>query len=164
MKSCRHPSFRWVHDEDLGDRVIKYSVCRDCGHPRKRSVKKPRYTTRKPPVVQTPSKRPKTSQKAPTGKRKAIRAVSDKRKGELAEYSALRKQFLEYNPVCRVTGQRATQVHHSRGREGKWLLDQQYWIPVSDEGHEKIEQNREWAASMGYLKLRLTTDQIETQK
>jgi hypothetical protein len=72
----------------------------------------------------------------------------------MAEYSRQRAEFLIANPVCRVTGQRATQVHHSKGREGKWLLDQQFWVPVSDEGHHKIETEREWAARMGFLHLR----------
>lgn len=161
MKSCHHPSFKWVRDEDLGDRVIKHSVCRACGHPRKRNVKKPRYTTRKPPEVQSPSKQPKTLQRAPTGKRKAIRAVSAKRKKELAEYSRLKAEFLMQNVYCEVFPNLvATEVHHGMGREGRWLLDTSHWHAVSRAGHEKIENEREWAAQQGYLKLRLTTDQL----
>lgn len=162
MKLCCHRSFKWVRDEDLGERTLKHYRCRACGHPRKRNVKKTRYTTRKTPVVQSPAKRPKTLQRPPTGKRKAIRPVSDKRKAQNAQYLLQRKAFLERRPSCEIErcGKPATECHHSAGKEGEWLLREEFWFPACRQCHDFVETNRSWAKEKGYLKLRLTTDQI----
>lgn len=152
MKSCHHPSFKWVRDEDLGDRVIKHSVCRACGHPRKRNLKKPRFTGSLPRQPVTQRKQSKTSQKPPVRKRKAIRPVSDKRKKQNAEYSVLRKAFLEEHPVCQVClSEEASQIHHMNHREGKRLNDQNYWLAVGPDCHHQIHDQPAWAKEKGYL-------------
>lgn len=46
---------------------------------------------------------------------------------------------------------RATQCHHRAGRDGEFLLMEKFWLPVSDEGHRWIEDNREEAKARGWL-------------
>ena len=82
--------------------------------------------------------------------KKAITQVSEKRKKENKEYLKLRNEFLKKNNVCAVTGNKATEVHHMRGRIGKLLTDVRCFLPVSREGHQKIELNPTWAKEMGF--------------
>lgn len=113
----------------------------------------------KEPKIQ---KSAKTLQKGLKSKRRAIKPVSDKRKKQNAEYSMLKAEFLMQNLYCEVfPALIATEVHHGMGREGKWLLDTSHWHAVSRAGHEWIENNRAEAAKRGFLKLRLTTDQMK---
>jgi hypothetical protein len=55
----------------------------------------------------------------------------------------------------------ATEIHHKMGREGyadQWakengislLVDTRFFLPVCRSAHEQIENNPEWAYSMGY--------------
>lgn len=78
-----------------------------------------------------------------------IRPLSKKREKENKEYLEKRLKFLE-GKFCPVTGDKATQVHHKKGRIGKLLLDEEFWLAVSAKGHKKIEENPEWAKKMGY--------------
>lgn len=152
MKSCRHPSFKWVHDEDLGDRTLKHYRCRACGHPRKRNVKKPRYTTRKPPVAQTPSKRPKTQQKPRVRQRKAIPAVSKRRQAQNRKYMKARDRFLKDHPYCGICEHNfSTQIHHKKHREGKLLLVEEFWIALCGTCHTWVHDQPERAREQGYL-------------
>lgn len=70
-------------------------------------------------------------------------------------YNRRRKAFLKANPVCAVTGQPATEVHHKAGRIGPLLLDESLWLPVSRWAHRMIEENPEWAKENGYSVSRL---------
>lgn len=159
---CRH-SWKFSHQTPNGeDRVFKHYVCRLCPQTSRRNVKKPRFTAslrRKPSVV---PKLSKALQNGLKSKRKAISKVSDKRKKQNAEYSKLKAEFLMQNLYCEVfPALIATEVHHGMGREGKWLLDTAHWHAVSRAGHDWIENNRAEAAKRGFLKLRLTTDQLK---
>lgn len=100
-----------------------------------------------------------------------IKRVSDKRAKEEREYSKKRKKWLRKpeNKFCPVTGELATQVHHKKGRIGfadDWarennvplLLDERFWLAVSDDGHKTIELNPGWAKDMGYSVPRLTEE------
>jgi hypothetical protein len=91
---------------------------------------------------------------APVKKTK-IKPRSKKLTKEMVKYNKEVKIFLAENPVCPVTGGKATQVHHKKGRIGKLLMDKRFWLAVSDEGHRKIELNPEWAKEMGYSISRL---------
>lgn len=95
--------------------------------------------------------------------RTPVKKVSDKRKVENLQYAADRIVFLNKpeNRICPVTGQRAKEVHHMRKRRGyadelarlnniPLLLDQRFWLAVSRDGHEAIENNPEWAYEKGY--------------
>jgi hypothetical protein len=85
-----------------------------------------------------------------------IKPRSKKMDKNMVIYNKLRKQFLKDNPICPVTGEPATDIHHKRGRLGKLLLDQKFWLAVSRKGHKAIEANPEWAKKMGFSENRLT--------
>jgi len=78
---------------------------------------------------------------------KPIPNVSKKRQAENLQYQVLRKEFLEKpeNKICPITGQPTTDVHHKKGRVGKLFLDTKYWIALSREGHQYVEENPNWA-------------------
>ncbi len=82
-----------------------------------------------------------------------IPKLSKKREAQNKEYLALREVFL-VGKICPVTGEKANQIHHRKGRIGKLLTDVRYFLGVSDRGHKKIEANPEWAYKMGYSLLR----------
>ena len=90
----------------------------------------------------------------PKKEKAKIATESKKRKSENKEYLALREVFLK-GKKCPVTGKKATQVHHKKGRIGTLLMDVKYWLAVSAEGHKKIEENPEWAKEMGHSLNRL---------
>jgi hypothetical protein len=164
MKCLHH--FERTGTEDLGERTLTHLSCAKC--PKKRTVnrKKPRYVAQDTPKKLKVKRVPKLSKLLQNGlksKRKAIKPVSDKRKAQNAEYSVLRKQFLEEHPICQFErcNEPSTQCHHKRGREGPWLTDVTEFMAVCMTHHSWIENNREEAAEKGYLKLRLTTDQLK---
>lgn len=165
MKICQH-QWRFASKEPHGeDRVIHTWKCSLCHKTRTRNLKKPRfmpYAELLERKSKKPRKKAKTSQKPPECKRKAIRKVSDKRKAENKAYLKIRARFLETHPYCMVCfNSLSTQVHHQRGKEGPWLTDVSEFLSVCFACHERIETNREWATKQGYLKLRLTTDQLK---
>lgn len=88
-------------------------------------------------------------------KKKGIAKRSKKMTDQMKIYNRERIEFLKLNPLCVVTGKKATQVHHAKGRVGKLLLDKRYWKAVSDEGHRKIELNPNWAKENGFSISRL---------
>ncbi len=162
---CPHPSFLWVRDEDLGDRTQKHYTCRECGHPRKRNVKKPtqKSQNRVSRVRQVkPAEKAKDAPEGPRMRKTRLKPVSDKRSAENRQYLKIRREFLRDYPICQFKDCRewSAQLHHRRGREGPWLTDVSEFMACCAKHHTWIEDNREAAAEMGYLKLRLTTDQL----
>lgn len=94
---------------------------------------------------------------------KPIKKVSDKRKLEDIIYRSERIKFLSLpeNQICPITGQKTTQIHHKMKRRGyadDWArenkvslyLDKRFWLAVSHDGHEMIENNPDWAVDNGY--------------
>lgn len=96
----------------------------------------------------------KALQKAQT-KTKPISKASDKQAARLKIYAIDRVKFLEGKRCAVFPHLKATQVHHMKGRIGELLLDQRYWLPVSDSGHKEIELNPEWAKAEGFSLSRL---------
>ena len=93
------------------------------------------------------------------GNRKPIRKVSKSMEAKLKIYSSLKKEFmlLPENKYCPVFKNKpATQVHHSKGRIGSLLLNTEFWIAVSSEGHKFIHENDSWARRKGFLKTRMS--------
>jgi hypothetical protein len=81
-----------------------------------------------------------------------MKPVSDKRRAQLAEYSREKKVFLAKHHLCQVCNRRrAWDVHHRCRREGKLLLDKDFWLGVCRTCHEKIHSEPRWAREMGYL-------------
>ena len=94
---------------------------------------------------------------------KPINNVSAKRKEEDAQYKILRQEFLSRpeNKICPITGWPATEIHHKRKRRGyadEWArlngitlyLDTRFWLAVSREGHQWIEDNPTESYELGY--------------
>ena len=110
-----------------------------------------------------------------------MKPYSSKRAAQNREYAKRRKAFLESHPWCEVwlkehdvetadvmadgrawkegwggitwvvgIAPRSTEIHHMKGR-GKYLLDESTWLAVGRENHERIEKNKKWAESMGFL-------------
>lgn len=82
---------------------------------------------------------------------KRLPVKSARRRTEEAAYRDPRKEFLAKHTRCPVTGKRTTDIHHSAHREGKWLNLRRYWIAVSREGHEWIEQHRTQAEQLDLI-------------
>lgn len=92
---------------------------------------------------------------------KRIPVVSVKMAEAMAKYIPIKNEFLK-GKMCSVYPQKkATTVHHKAGRVGyadsfgrdnniPLLVDVRYFLPVSIDGHRKIEENPVWAKSMGY--------------
>lgn len=91
---------------------------------------------------------------------KQIAKTSDKMAQALREYSKASKQFLRENPKCVVfPNLLAIEVHHGKGRATiELLLDQQYWKPVSREGHNWIHNNPKEAIERGFSFSRLSNE------
>lgn len=108
-----------------------------------------------------------------------LRRVSPQRAEELAEYRFRRTAFLAAHPYCQVwlrehgveeaeairrrgvlrfgRGQplifvpRSAQIHHTRKRRRRRLLEERDWLAVSPEAHRFLENNLRWARARGYL-------------
>lgn len=85
--------------------------------------------------------------------------MSDKRRKEAREYSAMRKEFLRLRPICEahslVTGQKivhtmATDIHHMEKR-GRNYLRKETWLPVCRECHAWCHANPKEAEKLGLL-------------
>ena len=90
-------------------------------------------------------------------KRTPLRRVSKKRAKELRHYSAQRLAFLKLRPYCQtchsrnLNAARATDVHHTAGRNGKHLNDEARWLAVCRPCHDHIHRHPGWARAMGFL-------------
>jgi hypothetical protein len=74
------------------------------------------------------------------------------RKRDLAAYPDRRAAFLKAHPRCQVCGRRKSRdVHHSFGRLGKLLLNQELWLAVCRVCHDWVHQHPGQARIMGWL-------------
>ena len=90
--------------------------------------------------------------------RKSIRKFTSKREAMKRQYARLRRDFLIDHPWCewglrqkppiRI---RSEEIHHTRGRIGKLLNDQRFWLAVSTAGHNFIHNNMDAARGLGLL-------------
>lgn len=95
--------------------------------------------------------KPETTKAWKDRTRKCLPCSSTRRAKETRQYLADRPAFLAAHPLCPVTGDKTTQIHHSAKREGGWLNLKRYWIAVSAEGHQQIEDHKEWAETVGLM-------------
>lgn len=113
-------------------------------------------------------KREKALLKAREGKKKQapIAKVSGKMASQLRIYTAKKAKWIAGKRCAVFPELQAQDVHHKKGRVGyadEWareqgitlLLDERFWLPVSREGHTKIELNPTWAKEKGYSLNRL---------
>lgn len=110
-------------------------------------MKRNKPLMRKTPLRGNPDKVREWKQR--TAKRLPARAT--RRAKQERAYSDDRPDFIRSHPICPVTGERTSQVHHSAKREGLWLNIKRYWIAVSNEGHRYIEDHKEWAETKGLM-------------
>jgi len=88
-----------------------------------------------------------------------IPKFSNKRSKQEAAYNVACKVFKmkaenKYCPVMsklKGTTVLTTDVHHINGRENEMLLDQEFWLAVSREGHDWIHAHPEIAREEGWL-------------
>lgn len=88
-----------------------------------------------------------------------VKPISDKRKKQEQAYLVANRIFLmeERNKFCPVMALlhnrtvKTTEVHHKAGRENEMLLDMEYWLAVSREGHEFIHSNHEISYEQGWI-------------
>lgn len=98
---------------------------------------------------------------------KPIQTVSEKQSKLLARYNAKRARWIRGKKCAVFKGLPAVECHHMSGRIGyadeyarendiPLLLDERFWLPVSEEGHRKITDDPKWACENGYSFLRVT--------
>jgi hypothetical protein len=94
-----------------------------------------------------------------------IQRVSKARAAQLRVYAKKRKAFLNWKmcqcqgfkdpktgkPICYRLPHLATDIHHSRGRIGKLLTDERFFIGVCREAHSWIGRNVESARKLGLI-------------
>jgi hypothetical protein len=76
--------------------------------------------------------------------------VSKKRAGENRVYASLKNHILETRIYCEMPSRtgapsclnRATQIHHMKGRTGPLLCDVTWWLAVCQDCHTYIEDHK----------------------
>lgn len=90
--------------------------------------------------------------------KRPMRRMSVKRQKETKKYLSVREQYLKRYPVCEVCAENpSVEIHHKKGR-GVLLAQDRYFAAVCRECHEKIEWNRRWARTEGWLLDRLSEE------
>lgn len=87
-------------------------------------------------------------------RRSRLRPVSARRRRELAEYTKLRRAFLEGRARCEFPEgchARSAEVHHKRGREGARLLDVDWWAASCSYHNAYAETHTGHALAIGWL-------------
>lgn len=105
--------------------------------------------------------RKKAAREGKAVKKVPIRKEAPKRAKENRQYLKDRAEFLSRteNQFCRVyPWLEATTVHHGKGRIGKLLLDQRWWVPLSLPGHDWCELHPVEAKAIGISFDRLAND------
>ncbi len=96
-----------------------------------------------------------------------IKKVSDKQAILDRKYLAKRAKWIKGKMCAVFPKEKATECHHMAGRVGyhdEWardnemplLLDERFWLPVSEAGHKKITNNPKWASENKFTFLRVT--------
>lgn len=88
---------------------------------------------------------------------KPIPKISDKQKKINVAYMALRKVFMQTNPICQFKGctALATDIHHMVGRSGENMLDSTTWMSICRVHHTWLHEHDKEARELGYIKSRL---------
>lgn len=86
-----------------------------------------------------------------------ISMKSLKRKVEDKLYAKKKKEYLTAHIRCEVKGcnKVSESLHHKKGRVGKLLYNERFFMGVCNEHHRKIEDFPEWAIKEGYSVSRL---------
>ena len=97
-----------------------------------------------------------TKLKITEAQRRRVSPVSKRRQAQSRGYPAAARAFVAAERAAGKTcpvypGVLLTEVHHSRGRSGKLLMEQQFWIAVSEQGHRRIHEHPLEARKRGWL-------------
>lgn len=86
-----------------------------------------------------------------------ISIKSVKRKSEEKLYLKKKKEYLTAHIRCEVKGcnRVSEDIHHRKGRIGKLLYDERFFLAVCRDHHTVIECNPEWAIQNKYSLKRL---------
>jgi len=90
-------------------------------------------------------------------RRAPLKKQSKSRKAKMEVYYRARERFLRDHPVCGACLTRdmnpgvATQCHHARGRIGRLLLDERFWIGVCEPCHSWIHAHANQARDLGLI-------------
>jgi hypothetical protein len=77
----------------------------------------------------------------------------------LSEYARIKKDWIKGKQCAVFPDKPAQDIHHMKGRSSlDLILDVTYWLPVSREGHIKIENNPKWAKEKEFSLERLQTE------
>lgn len=90
--------------------------------------------------------------------RTPIKKRSDKRAVEERAYNKRVKEWIVGKQCAVYPHLKATQCHHRAGRSNELLMIEEYWLPVSDEGHRYIHNNPAWSREQGHMLLRSVTE------
>lgn len=82
---------------------------------------------------------------------KPIARVSERQKIRLVEYAKVKRRFLRTHTVCEVSNcyEKATDLHHSRGRSGRLLTDVLFFIALCRDHHNWAHEYPEDAKRIG---------------
>ena len=96
---------------------------------------------------------------APKEEKKSVRISikSVKRKVEEKLYLKKKKEYLTAHIRCEVKdcNQVSVDLHHKKGRVGKLLYNEKYFMAVCRDHHTEIELNPDWAIKNKYSLKRL---------
>jgi hypothetical protein len=86
-------------------------------------------------------------------RKKGVNKVSEKRAEELKEYKKEARIFKKQNPNCQLkysgcTG-KTEHVHHTRGKEGKMLLNKKFWKSACPHCHDIATEHSKEAIETG---------------
>ena len=104
-------------------------------------------------------------------KRKRVKPVSDRRRGEVEAYRKAAREFVRTavrsGGTCPVVNavpelrdgfkyghkvsNRLNEVHHVRGRAGALLNDRRHWLALSKQGHRWVHEHPAEAVRLGWL-------------
>lgn len=92
-----------------------------------------------------------------TRKTMPIKPISAKRAVELREYQKEKKLWLKEHRCCERCGSHTDtnhvviDLHHVRGRVGKLLRAQHFWMPLCRQCHNWVHENPTPAREQGFL-------------
>jgi hypothetical protein len=86
-------------------------------------------------------------------KRTPLKRMSPKRKKQYKAYLILKSVLLRKYPYCQVGTcmNKATQLHHKKGRTGELLTDERWVLPICSSCHSWIHDHANEARRIGLL-------------
>lgn len=87
--------------------------------------------------------------------KKPVKKVSEKRKEIDKEYLKIRKDYLTKNLRCmarvKCNGAVSEDLHHRKGRIGKLLIDERFFMAVCRKCHDHIHSHHSESVKQGFI-------------